>query len=890
MTFWWKKCDSDLNDELSSHLEMAARDRVARGANPEQAQIDVRKAFGNVGLIRETTRDMWGWARLERLGQDIRYAVRIALKTPVVTAAALLSLALGIGANTAIFSLTNAVMLRMLPVQNPEELEQLAMRSPKSDGAPNPIFTNPIWEQVRDHQDIFASVFAWGGHSFDLAQGGESQLAEGLLVSGGYFAGLGVRPAAGRMLTPDDDRRGCPGAAVLSYSFWQEHYAGDPSAVGKTITLDRHPIEIIGVSARGFTGTDVGYSYAIAVPICTQPIFDSSSMLDERSAWWLNVIGRRKPGVTPEQVNARLQVLSPPIFDATIPPNWKPERQLNYRQRSLTATPAATGISDVRRRYSSPLEMLLVVSGLVLLIACANIASLMLARASGRRKEIAVRLAMGASRARLVRQLLTECILLSLCGALLGLLFARWGASLLVRFISTTRTEVFLNLMPDLRVLAFTAGVAVLTGLLFGVLPAFRSTDVSLSAAMKGGQIENNETRLRFRPDRWIVGVQIALSMVLLVAAGLFLRTFVNLVSQDLGFDSDHVLLATIDLSSQKLSRPAQLVTYREILDRIHAIPGIVSASRSVMVPLNGMMWDDYLTVDDPKAPKGEDADSYWNFISPEYFATLRTPLIQGRYFTDYDSATAPRVAIINETLARKFFPKRDALGNHFRVPDGPNKISGPVEVVGIVKDAKYGSLREPVPPTVFFPIEQMTDSLASCIYEIRSNLPESSLTPEVQKAVASVDGSLPIVFSSFSTKVDESATQERLLATLAGFFGGLGLLLAMVGLYGVTAYLVSRRQKEIGIRVALGAARAKILGLVLRDVAIVLAVGLPVGVAIAVGTSKFVQTMLFGLASRDAVTIVGAAAVLAIIALVAGYFPARRAARLDPMSVLRQE
>jgi putative ABC transport system permease protein len=889
--FWRRKRDSELEEEISSHLRMAERDRVERGATPEKAQIDSRRQFGNVGLVRDTTRDMWGWARLERLTQDVRYAVRIARRTPIVTAAALLSLALGIGANTAIFSLTNAVVLRSLPVQNPQELEQLGMVSPKSDGEPNPIFTNPIWEQVRDHQDVFSGVFAWDKRSFDLAQGGESRLTEGLLVSGAYFTTLGVQSAAGRLISTTDDHRGCPGAAVISYNFWQQQYGGDPSAVGKTITLDRHSFEIIGVSARGFTGADVGYSYGVALPICAEPVFDASlTMLDMRSAWWLRVMGRRKPEYTPEQVSARLQVLSPTTFDATTPSNWKPAQQANYRSRKLVATPAATGISDIRRRYSSPLEMLLVVSGLVLLIACANIASLMLARASGRRKEIAVRLAMGASRARLIRQLLTECILMAFCGAVLGLLFARWGDSLLVRYISSSRNEVFLNLTPDLRVLAFTAGVAFLTALLFGVLPAFRSTDISLGAAMKGGQTEDSESRLRIRPGRWIVGVQIALSMILLVAAGLFLRTFVNLVSQDLGFESNHVLLATVDLGGEKLSPQALTMTFNEILDRIHALPGAASVSRSFTVPLIGRMWDDNVFVDDPAAPKGDNADAYFNFITPEYLATLRTPIIQGRNFTSYDSATAPRVAIVNETLARRFFPHGNVVSNYLKTETGSNKLSGPIEVVGIMKDAKYGSLREPVPPTVFFPMDQAPDAMAASMFEIRSNLPESSLIPEVQKAIVSVNGSLPIVFSSFDSKVDESAQQERLLATLAGFFGGLGLLLAMIGLYGVTAYLVSRRQKEIGIRMALGAARNSILRLVLRDVAVVLAFGLPVGVAIAIGASKFVQKMLFGLAPRDISTLAGAAAVLAVVALVAGYFPARRAARLDPMGVLREE
>jgi predicted permease len=889
--FWRRKRDSELEEELSSHIRMAERDRIERGVSPERAQSETRRQFGNVGLVRDTTRDMWGWARFERLAQDVRYAIRIARKTPVITAAALLSLALGIGANTAIFSLTNAVMLRMLPVQRPQELEQFGMLSHSSDGEPNPIFTNPIWEQVRDHQDVFSGVFAWGELPLDLSQGGESHLARGIYASGAYFSTLGVRPAAGRLLSNDDDVRGCPGAAVLAYNFWQQQYGGDPSAVGKTISLDRRSFEIIGVSAAGFTGADVGYAYDVALPICSEAILDvTHPMLDMRSAWWIRVMGRRKAGLTPEQVDARLQVLSPAIFDAVVPQNWKPEMQANFRSRKLSAAPSGTGVSSLRRRYETPLQMLLVVSGLVLLIACANIASLMLARASARRKEISVRLAVGASRTRIVRQLLTECILLSLCGALLGLLFARWGDRLLVRFISTTNREVFLNLTPDLRVLAFTAGVAILTGMLFGVLPAFRSTNISLASAMKGNQAEDSESRVRFRPGRWIVGAQIALSLVLLVGAGLFLRTFTNLMSQDIGFDSDNVLLAHVNLSSEKLSPESQTMTYNQILDRILAIPGVISASRSVIAPISGIMWNDNIFVDSPTAPKGDDALAYFNFITPEYLPTLRTPLLKGRNFDSHDVNGSPRVVIVNETLARQFFPQGNALGNYFKTEDQPNKMSPPIQIVGIMKDAKYSSLREPVPATAFFPITQITDQAPFSVFEIRSTVPQSSLIPEVKQAFAAVNGSVPIVFQAFGAQISESLSQERLLATLAGFFGALGLLLAMVGLYGVTAYLVSRRQKEIGIRMALGAERGSILLLVLRDVAIVLAAGLPVGIVIAVATSKFVQKMLFGLAPRDFSTLAGAAAILAIVALVAGYFPARRAARLDPMGVLREE
>jgi len=882
--------DSDLNAELQSHLNMDEQNRVTRGASPEQASIESRREFGNSALVRETTRDMWGWARLERLTQDVRYALRVFANTPVVTAVALLSLALGIGANTAIFGLTNALTLRLLPVHNPQELRIVGMLSPKSDGEPNPIFTNPIWEQVRDQQDVFDGVFAWSGQNFDLAQGGESQIASGVYVSGSYFSVLGVRPAAGRLISSSDDTRGCAGVAVLSYEFWQEHFGGDPSAIGKSILLNRHPFEIVGVSSNGFSGTEVGSKYQVAVPICTEAIFDPSwPMLDVRGAWWLQVMGRQKQSLTLQQANARLRVISPAVFDATTPQNWPPEMQKRYRDRWIVSNQASSGVSDVRRQYEKPLQLLMIVVGLVLLIACANIASLMLARASARRKEIAVRLAVGASRSRLIRQLLTECILLSLAGAALGLLFARWGEMLLVRFISTRRDQVFLNLSLDWRVLAFTSAVAIVTGVLFGILPAFRSTRVSLASAMKGGQSEDSDLRARFRSGRWIVATQIALSLVLLVGAGLFLRTFTNLIGQDAGFDARNVLIANVNMSSANIPAAAQPAVNDQILDHIRAIPGVISASHSILTPISGSGWNNDLVIDDAGAAKGDDTLTDFNFITPDYLATMHTPLIQGRNFDQHDVAGSQRVAIVNQTAERKFF-HGSAVGKFFKTEDQPNKLSPPIQIVGVMKDAKYRSLRQDAPPTAFFPITQIPDHVPFTAFEIRSNLPQASLAPLVTQAFAAVNNVLPIRFESFTSQINDSLTQERLLATVSGFFGILGLLLAMVGLYGVMAYLVTRRQKEIGIRLTLGAERPTIVRLVMRDVAIVLLAGLPVGIAVAAGTSKFVEKMLFGLAPRDLTTMFAAAAILAGVAVIAGYFPARRASRVDPMVVLREE
>ena len=888
--FFRKRRDSDLNAELQSHLNMDAQNRVARGANSEQAREESKREFGNSSLVRETTRDMWGWARLERLAQDVRYALRLFAKTPVVTAVALLSLALGIGANTAIFGLTNALLLRSLPVQNPQELVTLGMQTPTSSDLPNPIFTNPIWEQVRDHQDIFQGAFAWSSQQFDLARGGESHFTHGVYVSGSYFPALGVNPAAGRLIVPSDDVRGCPGVAVLSYDFWQQQFGGDAGAIGKSISLNRHSFEVIGVSGRGFTGTEVGYGYQVAVPICAEAVIDTRAMLDGRSAWWLQVMARRKPEISAEQINTQLKVFSKSAFESTVPPNWPPDFQAKYRVRFLVATEASSGVSFLRRAYEKPLQLLMVVVALVLLIACANIASLMLARASVRRKEIAVRLAVGASRARLIRQLLTECILLSVAGAALGLLFARWGDLFLVRFINVKRQQVFLNLSLDWRMLGFTSAVAVATGILFGILPAIRSTRVSVASAMKGTQAQEGGPRSRFRASRWIVASQIALSVVLLVVAGLFVRTFTNLISQDLGFDASNVTLASVSFFSLKVPPAEQNAMRGEILQRIQAIPGVTSASQSILTPLGGMGWNDDVVVDDPSAPKGDDALVDFNFISPEYISTLRTPILEGRNFDEHDVEGSPKVAIVNQAMARSFFPRGNALGSYFKTGDDPKKLFGPIQIVGVMKDAKYGSMRKAAPPSAFFPLTQIPEPESGGVFEIRSTLPAATMLPTLRGVFAEVNGSLPITFQSFSKQIDESVTQERLLATLSGFFGGLGLLLAVIGLYGVMAYLVTRRQKEIGIRMSLGAQRGEILRLVFRDVAMVLLVGLPVGIGVAAGSAKFVKTMLFGLAPRDLTNLFGAAIALAVVAVIAGFFPARRASRVDPMLVLREE
>jgi putative ABC transport system permease protein len=882
--------EREADTELRFHFDQQVEKYLKSGMTREEAVRRARLEIGGHEQLKEEIRDARGVSFLETLFQDIRYGLRILGRTPVISCVAVLSLALGIGANTAIFSLIDSVMLRLLPVQKPEQLAQLLRANFSGTGPGSASFTNPLWEQVRDHQDVFSDVFAWGGDRFDLSQGGAVHYASGFFASGDYFNTLGVRPAAGRLIAPADDRRGCPAVAVLSYGFWQDHFGGTQSAVGSTVSLDNHPFQIIGVSSPGFYGVEIGNKFEVAIPICAADIFDGKeSRLDHRSWWWLSIVGRVKPGINPDQLKARLGVISPEIFAGALPKDWDEKGQAKFLKLTLVASPAAKGISRLRRQFEQPLHILMAVVGLVLLIACANIASLMLARAASRNREIAVRKALGASRTRLIRQFLTECILLSSVGALLGFLFARWGTALLVRYISTERTEVFLDFTVDARVLGFTAAIAILTGILFGVLPAFRSTQVSLTSAMKGGQVFYSERRMRFRPAKWIVASQVALSLVLLVASGLFLRSFVKLATLDIGFDRKNVLVVHADLHTAKVPPEQWLVTYEQIEARLHSLPGVVSSGRSVMTPISGFEWNQFVHTDSPNSPTGDNALVYFNYISPGYFKTMRTPLLAGRNFNDHDTKASTQVAIINQTMARRFFPNTDPLGTYFTTEADPGKPAPKLQIVGLAKDSKYESLREDTFSTAFFPVTQVPED-SSENFILRTATPPMSLVSAVQEAVASVDKAIPIEFATLAQQVDDSLVEERLLATLSTFFGGLALLLAMIGLYGALSYLVAQRQPEFGIRLALGAPRGSILRLVMSDVVFVLAGGLAAGASLAFATVGVLDKMLFGLAPHDTFTFLVAMGVLSAVAIVAGYLPARRAMRVDPMVALRYE
>ena len=871
-----KQREQDLADEMRLHRHLAG-----------QASS---RPFGNVTQLQEASRAVWIWPFLETLAQDTRYALRTLRASPAFAATAVLSLALGIGANTAIFSILNAVMLRSLPVEDPQRLVQLG--SPRSDPTYrlSVYFTNPIWEQARAHQQAFAGTLAYGNDRFDLAAGGESHFAEGLWVSGDYFRVLGVPAMRGRVFTPDDDLHGGGHAgpvAVISHGFWKRHFAGDPDIVGKTIRLDRHLFTITGVTPPWFTGLDVDTAYDVAIPIGCEPILHTDrSALSDRSWWWLRILGRQLPGETLQQADAKMKALAPQVYRATLPADWGADGQRQYLQRSFAVRQAATGFSDTGAQYRTALFTLMAVVGLVLLIACANIANLLLARSAARQREISIRMAIGAARRRVIRQLISESLLLSILGAAGGLLFAVWGSRVLVRFLSTAGNELQLDTGADLHVLGFTMGVAFLTGLLFGLAPALRATAVSPNNILK--EHARSMVAGRLSLGCALVTGQVAVSLMLLVGAGLFLGTLRNLLTTDLGFNRHNVLLVHADMMQTNVPKEQRPRVYREIVERLRAIPGVPSAASSAMTPIGRGQWDSLVYPEGYSAKGEDDTLVYFNRVSPGYFATMRQPVLLGRDFSAHDDAGAPKAMLITESVARRFFDHASPIGKTIRT-EGPGK-EGVYQVIGVVKDAKYAAVDEGLTRTVYLACAQDADPWPGVNFEVRTGRPPEELIPAVRAAIAEVNRGISLEFRNFETQVNDSLLQARMVALLSAFFGALALLLAMIGLYGVTAYGVARRQAEIGIRVALGAQPGSVVWLVLREVIAMLATGTLLGLGASLAAGRLVASLLYGLKAYDAAPLALAALVLAAAAGLAAYLPARRASRLDPMAALREE
>jgi predicted permease len=831
---------------------------------------------------------------------DLRLAIRALKGTPVVSFVAVLSLALGIGANTAMFSIVNSLLLRALPVKAPQELALV------TDNAARGItsWTNPIWEQIRQRREVFDGVFAWSTMRFNLAAGGETEFVDGIWASGSMFETLGVPAMLGRAFTDADDARGGGPdgpVTVISYAFWQRRFGGAADAIGKTLEIERVPYTIVGVTPADFFGPDVGRAFDIAIPIGTEPLIrGKESALDQKWWWWLTVMARLKPGQSIEAGTAALRGLQPQIREGALP-DGPPGAVADYLKEKFTLVAAGTGNSSLRRRYERPLLTILVVVALVLLIACANIANLLLARATARRHEWSVRLALGASRWRLGRQLLTESLILAGAGAALGVVVAQWGSRLLVSQLSTQTNTVFLDLALDWRVLVFTSAVTIATALLFGTAPALRATRAAPAYALRASAGQARSPIVYGLPRRslgegWASGLvvaQVALSLVLVVAAGLFVRTFSSLARLHLGFDRDRVLLVSVNAQRTDVPAADRLPLWERLRQRVLAVPGVSAAAVSFMTPVTGGVWNlPVLEVSGGVPLSGRQRVSNFNAVTPGWFTTFGTPILAGRDFNDGDRKNAPSVILVNEAFAKRFLNGANPIGHTVILGIG-DRPAPPREVVGLVADAVYRALREPVPATMYIPVAQFDDSRQPAPPAVSINVRAANGSPallarSVGAAIGDVNRDLALTYRLLADQVDASLTQKRIVAMLSGFFGALALLLAGLGLYGVTSYAVTRRRAEIGIRMALGAAPGGVVRLVLSRVALLVGIGVLVGAGASVWLSKYVATLLYGLEPRDPVTLAGAAVTLAAVGALAGWLPAYRASRIDPAQVLR--
>jgi predicted permease len=893
---WFKRrrWEQRISAEFRFHLESQIEDYMSQGLSREEAELRARREFGALELAKDECRDEKTFLWADHFLRDIRYAFRSLRKSPGFAVAAVGTLALGIGANTAIFQLLDAVRLRTLPVKAPQQFAMLQLADKtgwRGSGASwYPALTNSIWERFRDSQETFSGVLAWSNNNFNLSPGGEARFARGLFVSGDFFRVLGVAPLMGPVLTAADDHRGCglPGA-VISYSFWQRELGADPSAIGRKLMLNFHQVEVIGVTPAGFSGLEIGRSYDVAVPICSQAVLSSQdNWLDAGTVWWLTVMGRLKPGETLAQASAQLRATTPAIFQATLPSNYPPVNVKDYLKFKLVAVPAENGVSGLRSQYGDPLLLLLATTGLVLLIACANLANLILARSTAREHEFAVRLAIGASRGHLIRQLMAESALLALAGASVGLLVSGLLSRFLVALLGTQGNPLFLDLHPDGRMLAFTAAIASLTCILFGLTPALRATRTAASDAIRTSGRTLSTSRERFGLRQVLVVSQVALSLVLLVSALLFSGSLRNLLAVDAGFLQRGVLIASIDFSRSKIPSERRIAFKHDLLERIRALPGVAAAAESDVIPLSGNGTSNNVWIE------GSDASrkmmSNFNVVSEGYWKTMRMALLSGRDFNDRESTLSPRVAIVNQTFARRLGLGANPVGKRFRREATPSEPELIFEIVGMVRDTKYYGLREEFKPIAFLSTSQDSKRGPFSDILIRSTVALGDTTAAVRAAVAQVSPLIGIDFRAFETTVRDALLRERLMATLSGFFGALAALIAAIGLYGVMSYLVVRRTNEIGVRIALGADRRSILALIMRQAGVLLAIGLATGTLLALAAATAAQSMLFGLKPYDAGTLALAAALLAAVTAAASYLPARRAARLDPMAALREE
>ena len=881
--------ERELDDEVRFHLEQQIEENTAAGMSAEEARRRARRTVGGLEQIKEQCRDMRRVNWIGDLGKDVRYALRILGKSPGFTAAAVLSLALGIGINTAVFSLINAVLLRMLPVKNPERLVVFNHRND---------FSYPLYEDLREGNTVLSGLLCRFTIPASMSTAGQTDRISAELVSGNYFQVLGVEPLIGRMLTPDDAR--VPGAqpvVVLSNGFWRQRFGSDPGIVGKTIRLDGHPMMVVGITPAGFQGTEVGVSPDVRVPITmVRAMIPEEVEINDRGWGWLDLVGRLKDGVSRAHAESALNAVYLHARENEVDGVFKdlpPAEKARLLSERLRLEAGSRGVSELREKFSFQLWVLMAAVSVVLVIACMNVASLLLARAMARQREIAVRLALGASRVRVVRQLITESVILVLIATAASLVVAPWGTHMLASFLPEGRLPVALSLGPDFRVLGFAVIVSLVAGILFGLAPALQLTRSAVTPALKAqANLSGLRGSLAFR--KILTVAQVALSLLLLEGAGLFMRTLANLKAVDIGYDRENVLLLELVPLLNGYTDEQSTRFFEQTIERVNQLPSVRSASIGSMGLLGPGLRIEGVHVEGSSTSQGQDTGGWINSVSPRYFETLRIPLLLGRSFTAHDTKSAPKVAIVNQTLARRFFGGGKAVGRHCRIGDAND-----IEIVGVVRDGKYKDVREEPrnvvdvrgepPNVVYLPFEQNLGEPMTLYVRTVGN--PAKVTADIRREVRAVDANVPIYnVRTLEAQLDESLSQERLVATLSSWFGAFALLLAAIGLYGVLAYNVTRRINEIGLRVALGAERGGVIWMVLREALLLVGMGVGFGVPLALVLVLSVSSLLYGLKPSDPLTISATAVMLFVVAAVASYIPARRASRVDPMVALRYE
>jgi macrolide transport system ATP-binding/permease protein len=908
-----RRKEAELNEELQFHLAEDAEERQAEGS-AEEARWAARRELGNVALLQENTRAAWGWTFFEQLAQDLRYAFRTMAANKTFSALAILSLALGIGANTAIYSFMDAILLRSLPVSNPESLVVLnwhnkvrfrgtvmhggsgSVHTDPKTGSTAGIFPFPVFELLRKSDSLFSSIFAYyPTRQVHVLVKEQAALASGEYVSGDYFSGLALPPAAGRVIIPDDDRVGAPAIAVLSFAFSQTHFGDAGSAPGQSILINNVPFTVAGVAPQGFFGVDPAAAPDFYIPLHSNFLLkpkekpgDLAKDYLDQNYYWIEMMARLRPGVSLVQAQAALG----PAFH-----QWVAATASNDQERAhlpeLVIREGASGLDTLRQQYSKPLYLLLAIVGLILAIACANIASLLLARATARRREMAIRLSLGAGRFRVIRQLLTESVLLASIGGALGVLFAVWGIRFLTFLLANGREDFTLH--PDLNwhVLAAAVALSLLTGLLFGLAPALQATRVDVIPALKEARAGHPRSRhSSWRPSLSHVFVvsQIGISLLMLVAAGLFVRTLSNLQSIQLGFNREGLLLLQMNARQAGHKDPEIVSFYTDLQKRFSAIPGVRSASVSHSPLLGHGTWmSDVVPVGTQPRP---DVTTHILMTGPEFFSTIQIPVLRGRAIDERDRPGSPPVAVVNEAYVKTNFGDRNPLGQHVVIGRRPPFANQDVEIVGVVKNARYGDITGEFPDVVYvpfnqgsyYPVDEMT-------FALRTSGDPLRFAGTVREIVRQADSHVPVTnVKTEAAQIDQTMNQEIIFARLCTGFAMLALIIACIGLYGTTAYAVARRTGEIGIRMALGAQRGVVVWMVLREVFLLIVVGLAISLPTALGMSKVVASFLYGIKPNDPRALTMAVVTLLAAALLAGWVPARKASRIDPMIALRHE